>query len=57
MRILQERSPVKVVYVIPTHFDESSVIAGAERYSYGLAKAMAKRTKVALITLKIIGLE
>jgi glycosyltransferase involved in cell wall biosynthesis len=38
------------VYVIPTHFDESSVIAGAERYAYGLAKAMAKKAETVLIT-------
>jgi len=41
---------VKVVYVIPTHFDESSVIAGAERYAYGLAKAMARKTETVLVT-------
>ena len=41
---------MKVVYVIPTHFDESSVIAGAERYAYGLAKAMATKTDTVLVT-------
>lgn len=41
---------MKVVYVIPTHFDDSSVIAGAERYAYGLAKAMARRADTSLIT-------
>lgn len=41
---------VKVVYVIPTHFDTSSVIAGAERYAYGLAKAMSRKSETCLIT-------
>lgn len=41
---------MKVVYVIPTHFDDSSVIAGAERYAYGLAKAMAKKAETVLVT-------
>jgi glycosyltransferase involved in cell wall biosynthesis len=41
---------VRVVYVIPTHFDDSSVIAGAERYAYGLAKAMAKKAETVLVT-------
>ncbi len=41
---------MKVAYVIPTHFDASSVIAGAERYAYGLAKGMAKKTETVLVT-------
>jgi glycosyltransferase involved in cell wall biosynthesis len=41
---------VKVAYVIPTHFDNFSVIAGAERYAYGLAKAMAKKAETVLVT-------
>ena len=41
---------MKVVYVIPTHFDDSSVIAGAERYAYGLAKAMSEKAATFLIT-------
>ena len=41
---------MKVAFVIPTHFDSSSVIAGGERYAYGLAKAMARRAETTLIT-------
>src|SRR3989338_10691824 len=41
---------MKVAYVIPTHFDDSSVIAGAERYAYGLAKAMARKADTSLVT-------
>lgn len=41
---------MKVAYIIPTHFDDSSVIAGAERYAYGLAKAMAKKAETVLVT-------
>lgn len=41
---------MKVALVIPTYFDDSSVIAGAERYAYELAKAMAKKTETVLIT-------
>lgn len=41
---------MKVAYVIPTHFDQSSVIAGAERYAYGLAKAASEKVETSLIT-------
>ncbi len=41
---------MKVALIIPTHFDEQSVIAGAERYAFELAKAMARRAETRLIT-------
>ena len=41
---------MKVSYVIPTHFDNSSVIAGAERYAYELASAMSKKVETSLVT-------
>jgi glycosyltransferase involved in cell wall biosynthesis len=41
---------MKVALVIPTYFDESSVIAGAERYAFELAKAMSRQAETTLIT-------
>lgn len=41
---------VKVVFVLPTYFDKSSVIAGAERYACELARAMARKVDTVLIT-------
>lgn len=41
---------MKIVQTSPTYFSLDSVIAGAERYSYSLAKAMAKREDVTLVT-------
>ena len=41
---------MKVVHICPTYFSPDSVIAGAERYSYHLAKAMAKITNTTLVT-------
>jgi glycosyltransferase involved in cell wall biosynthesis len=41
---------MKIVHICPTHFSPDSVIAGAERYSYDLAKAMAKVAETTLVT-------
>lgn len=41
---------MRVLHVCPTYFEPESVIAGAERYSYELAKAMARRTPTTLVT-------
>lgn len=41
---------MKVVHICPTHFSSDSVMAGAERYSYDLAIAMAKKTRTTLVT-------
>jgi glycosyltransferase involved in cell wall biosynthesis len=41
---------MKIVHTCPTYFSLDSVIAGAERYSYNLAKAMAKTKAVTLVT-------
>jgi glycosyltransferase involved in cell wall biosynthesis len=41
---------VRVLLICPTYFSPQSVIAGAERYSYELAKAMARRTPTRLVT-------
>jgi len=41
---------MKIVYTCPTYFSIDSVIAGGERYSYSLAKAMAKKEEVTLVT-------
>ncbi len=41
---------MKVAYIMPTHFDINSVIAGGERYAHGLAKAMSEQTETALFT-------
>lgn len=40
----------KVVHLCPTHFGPSSVIAGGERYSYHLARAVARWTETTLVT-------
>lgn len=45
-----ERTPRGVALVIPTHFDASSVIAGAERYAFELGRALARRVPTNLIT-------
>ncbi len=39
-----------VVHLSPTYFDPRSVIAGAERYTYELAKAMAPKVQTRLVT-------
>jgi rhamnosyl/mannosyltransferase len=41
---------MRVVHVCPTYFDPRSVIAGGERYSYGLAKAMSRVTPTTLVS-------
>lgn len=41
---------MKVVHVCPTYFGAESIIAGGERYSYDLAKAMSKRVPTTLVT-------
>lgn len=41
---------MKIVYVSPTYFDESSVIGGGERYPVELAAWMAKSTQTTLVS-------
>ena len=41
---------LKILHVCPTYFDETSYIGGAERYTWELAKAMAAKAEVELIT-------
>ena len=41
---------MKVIHLSPTYFSAQSVLAGAERYSYHLAKAMSKKANTTLIT-------
>lgn len=41
---------MKVAFIMPTHFDLNSVIAGGERYAYGLAKALSEKTETVLFT-------
>ncbi len=41
---------MKLALVIPTHFDPASVIAGGERYAYGLAKALSTKVETHLFT-------
>src|ERR1019366_7543163 len=41
---------MRVLHVCPTHFSPGSVLAGAERYSYGLCKAMSRVTPTTLVT-------
>lgn len=41
---------MKVVHLCPTYFSPDSVVAGAERYSYELAKAMSRVTDTTLVT-------
>ena len=40
----------RVLHICPTYFSPNSVIAGAERYSYNLAKAMSRMTTTSLVT-------
>jgi glycosyltransferase involved in cell wall biosynthesis len=41
---------MRVLHVSPTHFSPGSVLAGAERYSYGLCKAMSRVVPTTLVT-------
>ncbi len=41
---------MKVAFIMPTYFAPDSVIAGGERYAYGLAKKMAEKADTALIS-------
>lgn len=41
---------MRVALVMPTYFDANSVLAGGERYAWGLAQAIAKRAETALFT-------
>ena len=41
---------MRVLHVCPTYFSPGSVIAGGERYSYGLCKAMSRITPTTLVT-------
>lgn len=41
---------MRVLHVSPTFFDDASVIGGAERYSWELAKAMSQMADVAFLT-------
>ena len=41
---------MKVAFIMPTYFDPASVIAGGERYAYGLAKAVSEKAETTLFT-------
>ena len=41
---------MKIVHVSPTFFGEESVVGGAERYAYELAKAMARSEEVMFVS-------
>jgi glycosyltransferase involved in cell wall biosynthesis len=41
---------MRVLHVCPTYFSPGSVVAGGERYSLGLSKAMARRVPTTLVT-------
>src|SRR5258708_12483365 len=41
---------MRVLHICPTYFSPESVVAGGERYSYGLAMAMARVTPTTLVT-------
>lgn len=41
---------MRVLHIAPTFFDASSIIGGAERYTWELAKAMAQSADVTLLT-------
>lgn len=41
---------MRVLHIAPTFFDGASVIGGAERYTWELAKAMARSAEVTLLT-------
>lgn len=42
---------MRVLHVTPSHFGDSSVIGGAERYAWELARAMARDTDVVFFAL------
>ena len=41
---------MKIAFVMPTYFDPQSVMAGGERYAYGLAQAVAQKAETSLFT-------
>lgn len=41
---------MKILHISPTYFSDQSVMAGAERYAYELAKAMSKRASVVFLS-------
>lgn len=41
---------MRVLHIAPTFFDVSSIVGGAERYTWELSKAMARTTEVTLLT-------
>lgn len=41
---------MRLLHIAPTFFDDASVIGGAERYTWELAKAMAEMAEVSLLT-------
>ena len=41
---------MRILHIVPTYFDVSSIIGGAERYTWELAKAMARSADVTLLT-------
>jgi glycosyltransferase involved in cell wall biosynthesis len=41
---------MRILHICPTHFSDQSVIGGAERYSFELAKAMSERQDVVLVS-------
>jgi glycosyltransferase involved in cell wall biosynthesis len=48
---------MRVLHVCPTYFGPGSVVAGGERYSHGLSKAMARRTPTTLVTFGDVAFE
>ncbi len=41
---------MKILHISPAYFSDQSVVAGAERYAYELAKAMSKRAPVVFLS-------
>lgn len=41
---------MRVLHITPTYFDDASIVGGAERYAWELARATAKLTRVTMLT-------
>lgn len=41
---------MKIAFIMPTYFAPNSVIAGGERYAYGIAKAISEKTEASIFT-------
>ena len=48
---------MRVLHITPTHFGDASIVGGAERYAWELARAMARDAEVTFLALADAGTE